>query len=61
MIALGGKVAAAVGSFSYRANLDGTVLPDASWAQASIRTEEMPIIGRVTRHRGDAAAAPGPR
>ena len=47
----GGSVAAAVGSFSYRANPDGTVVPDPRWVRANIRTEEMPIIGRVTGHR----------
>ena len=44
----GGNVAAAVGSFSYKANPDGTVTPDPAWVSAKIRTEEMPIIGRVT-------------
>ena len=44
----GGSVAAAVGSFSYRANPDGSVAPDPAWVAAKIRTEEMPIIGRVT-------------
>ena len=47
----GGNVAAAVGSFSYKANADGTVIPEQSWVAANIRTEEMPIIGRVTGHR----------
>lgn len=47
----GGSVAAAVGSFSYRANPDGTVAPDPAWVAANIRTEVMPIIGRVTGHR----------
>jgi hypothetical protein len=47
----GGSVAAAVGSFSYRANSNGTVTPDPRWVAANIRTEEMPIIGRVTGHR----------
>ncbi len=47
----GGSVAAAVGSFSYRANPDGTVTPDPAWVAANIRTEVMPIIGRVTGHR----------
>ena len=47
----GGSVAAAVGSFSYRANPDGTVVPDPKWVAANIRTEVMPIIGRVTGHR----------
>ncbi len=44
----GGNVAREVGSFSYRANPDGTVTPDPKWVAAKIRTEEMPIIGRVT-------------
>ena len=47
----GGSVAAAVGSFSYKANPDGTVLPDPAWVRANIRTEVMPIIGPVTGHR----------
>ncbi len=47
----GGSVAAAVGSFSYKANSNGTVTPDPRWVSANIRTEEMPIIGRVTGHR----------
>ena len=44
----GGSVARAVGSFSYTANRDGTVNPDPAWVASHIRTEEMPIIGRVT-------------
>ncbi|MCW2808709.1 MAG: D-alanyl-D-alanine carboxypeptidase [Marmoricola sp.] len=47
----GGSVAAAVGSFSYTANPDGTVTPDPAWVAAKITTEEMPIIGRVTGNR----------
>jgi hypothetical protein len=47
----GGSVAAAVGSFSYRANPDGTVTPDPAWVDAKITTEVMPIIGRVTGNR----------
>jgi hypothetical protein len=47
----GGSVAKAVGSFSYRANPDGTVTPDPAWVAAKITTEEMPIIGRVTGNR----------
>ncbi len=47
----GGSVAQAVGSFSYRANPDGTVTPDPAWVAAKITTEEMPIIGRVTGNR----------
>ena len=44
----GGSVSAAVGSFSYRANPDGTVTPDPAWVARKIRTEQMPIIGSVT-------------
>ncbi|ROR92974.1 M15 family metallopeptidase [Nocardioides aurantiacus] len=47
----GGSAAQAIGSFSYRANSDGTVAPDPRWVAANIRTETMPIIGRVTGHR----------
>ncbi len=47
----GGSVSKAVGSFSYRANSDGTVAPDPAWVAAKITTEEMPIIGRVTGNR----------
>jgi hypothetical protein len=47
----GGSVAAAVGSFSYRANPDGSVVPDAAWVRSNITTEVMPIIGRVTGNR----------
>ena len=47
----GGSVAKAVGSFSYKANPDGTVRPAASWVSANIRTMQMPIIGPVTGHR----------
>ena len=47
----GGSVAKAVGSFSYKANPDGTVRPDPAWVSANIRTMEMPIIGQVTGHR----------
>ncbi len=47
----GGSVAQAVGSFSYRANPDGTVTPDPAWVAAKITTQEMPIIGRVTGNR----------
>ena len=47
----GGSAAQAIGSFSYRANSDGTVAPDPRWVAANIRTENMPIIGRVTGHR----------
>ncbi|MCW2847228.1 MAG: family peptidase [Marmoricola sp.] len=44
----GGSVAAAVGTFNYTANSNGTVNPDPGWVASHIRTEMMPIIGRVT-------------
>lgn len=47
----GGAVARAVGSFSYRYFADGTVQPEARWVAANIRTESVPILGRVTCHR----------
>jgi hypothetical protein len=44
----GGSVAKAVGTFNYTANGNGTVNPDPGWVSKHIRTETMPIIGRVT-------------
>ena len=47
----GGSVSSALGSVSYTANSDGTVNLDPAWVKAYIRTEEMPIIGRVTGNK----------
>ncbi len=47
----GGAVAEAVGSFTYVPRPDGTVAVDPSWVAAHIRTEEVPLLGRVTCHR----------
>lgn len=47
----GGSVSQAVGSFSYRANSDGTVTPDPRWVASKIASDTMPIIGRVTGNR----------
>ena len=47
----GTSAAEAVGSFSYRPLPDGRVVPDPRWVAANIRTEEVPILGRVTCHR----------
>ena len=44
----GGSVAAAVGIVQLHGQPDGTVNPDPGWVASNIRTEEMPIIGRVT-------------
>ena len=49
-IPTGGSVAQAVGSFSYRV-AGGRVTPDPAWVAANIRTEEVPILGRVTCHQ----------
>jgi D-alanyl-D-alanine carboxypeptidase len=48
---VGGSVADAVGSFSYRWFRDGTVAPDQAWVGANIATGDVPILGRVTCHR----------
>lgn len=47
----GGAVAEAVGSFTYVPNPDGSIEVDAVWVAASIVTEEVPVLGRVTCHR----------
>jgi hypothetical protein len=44
----GGSVAAVVGSFSYTPHADGRVTPDPRWVGQFIRTETVPIIGKVT-------------
>jgi hypothetical protein len=43
----GGSVASAVGVFPYRL-VGNRVVPDPGWVAANIRTEEVPILGRVT-------------
>jgi hypothetical protein len=43
----GGSVATAVGVFSYRL-VGGRVVPSPAWVAANIRTEEVPILGRLT-------------
>jgi hypothetical protein len=48
---IGGSVADAVGTFTYRYFPDGSVEPDARWVTANIRTESVPILGEVTCHR----------
>ena len=47
----GGAAAKAFGAFSYRYFSDGTIAPDAGWVSDNIRTEDVPILGRVTCHR----------
>lgn len=45
-----GLAGSPLGSFSYVANPDGTVTPDAAWVAQYIRTEEVPVLGAVTCH-----------
>jgi hypothetical protein len=47
----GGDVAQDLGAFSYRYFADGSIEPDAAWVRENIRTETVPIFGRVTCHR----------
>ena len=47
----GGAVADKIRPFNYTANGNGTVNPDPAWVADYIRTEQMPIIGRVTGNR----------
>ena len=47
----GSKAAKAFGAFSYRYFPDGTIQPDARWVRENIRSETVPIMGRVTCHR----------
>ena len=47
----GGAAAEDLGAFSYRYYSDGTIEPDAAWVSANIRTETVPVLGRVTCHR----------
>ena len=47
----GGRAAQDLGAFSYRYYPDGTIEPDRAWVAANIRTEQVPLLGRVTCHR----------
>jgi hypothetical protein len=44
----GTGVQSSVGSFTYVAHGDGTITPNASWVNAYIRTQTVPILGSVT-------------
>ena len=46
-----GTAADTFGAFSYRYSADGTITPDPAWVQDNIRTETVPVFGRVTCHR----------
>ena len=47
----GGSVSDALGTLTYTANRDGSVNPDPAWVASYIRTESVPILGRVTCNR----------
>ncbi|MBO0892103.1 MAG: M15 family metallopeptidase, partial [Acidothermales bacterium] len=47
----GGAASKAFGTFSYRYSANGTITPDPAWVRANVRTESVPILGRVTCHR----------
>ena len=47
----GSRAAKAFGAFSYRYFPDGTIAPDARWVRQNVKTETLPIMGRVTCHR----------
>ncbi len=47
----GGSVSDALGTLRYTANPDGTVNPEPAWVANYIRTESVPILGRVTCNR----------
>lgn len=47
----GSALSSELGSFTYQYFPDGTVKPEAGWVAANIRTESVPILGRVTCHR----------
>ncbi len=48
----GESVNDAIGTFSYTDGPDGTVIPEQSWVNEYIRTEEVPILGTVTCNKG---------
>ncbi|MQA80514.1 MAG: M15 family peptidase [Streptosporangiales bacterium] len=47
----GNAAAQAFGTFSYRYSANGTISPDPQWVRANIRTETVPLLGKVTCHR----------
>ncbi|HSX67716.1 M15 family metallopeptidase [Nocardioides sp.] len=49
-VAGSGSVSQAIGVYRYRVN-GTTVTPDSGWVAANLRTEVMPIVGRVTCHK----------
>lgn len=49
-VSTGDSVGSAVGVYNYRVD-GGRVIPDPSWVAANIRTEEVPLLGKVTCHK----------
>jgi hypothetical protein len=47
----GGSVAEAVGTFRYTVLGGGRIAPDPAWVRENIRTEQVPILGKVTCHK----------
>lgn len=47
----GGSVSDALGTLNYTANSNGSVNPDPAWVASFIRTEDVPIIGKVNCNR----------
>jgi hypothetical protein len=47
----GGSVSDALGTLTYTANRNGSVNPDPAWVANYIRTQNVPILGRVTCNR----------
>lgn len=50
-IATSGSVGALIGTYRYRV-MGTQVIPDSSWTASHLRTETMPLIGRVTCNTG---------
>ena len=47
-----GSVTDKVGTFTYTPHPDGSITPDPHWVSSYIRTEQVPIIGKVTCNKG---------
>jgi len=47
----GSAAARMLGSFTYKANPDGSITEEASWVKANIGTRQVPILGQVTCNR----------
>ena len=47
-----GSVTQKVGTFTYTPHPDGSITPDQHWVASYIRTESVPIIGKVTCNKG---------